>query len=215
MVSRALMQRILPDVSVSEGDQLTLVVLPSEVLDVARVLRDDNALKFTMLLDLCVVDYLTYGVSQWETNYAGNKGYSRACAEPMLEESSWEGPRFVVVCHLLSIETKSRIRVKVYLNELLQMPTLVNIWPAALWYEREAYDLFGVWFDGNPDCRRLLTDYGFIGYPFRKDFPMIGYTEVRYDGEQEQVVYEPVSIEDRKSGPKVIREDNRYKVHEN
>ncbi|MCP8351971.1 NADH-quinone oxidoreductase subunit C [Gammaproteobacteria bacterium Comchoano-2] len=174
------------------------------------VLRDHPELLMSQLLDVCVVDYLHYGVAEWGGESSTSQGYPRAVAEVLPEESTWTGPRFVVVCHFLSIVHNRRLRVRVHLGDDLTMPTLSTVWPSALWYEREAYDLFGVIFSGHPDLRRILTDYGFVGFPFRKDFPLIGTVEMRYDGEKEQCVYEPVSIENRVGVPKVIRDDHRY-----
>lgn len=192
---------------VKKTDQWVGVVKPDQVLKVAKALRD---LGFEHLLDLCVVDYLHYGMSEWNTQ-GSREGFSRAQAEI---PSDFKGPRFVVVCHLLAMASKERFRLKIELDETLTMPSLTKIWPSSNWYEREAYDLFGVVFKHHPDFRRILTDYGFVGYPMRKDFPMIGTVEMRYDGERGACVYEPVSIEDRVGVPKVIRQDNRYVEHE-
>lgn len=189
-------------------DQLTITVDNKVVGMVAVRLKSD--LQMDCLLDLCGVDYLHYGISEWITNDATEVGYSRAQAQDLSEASSWQGPRFMVVIHLLSYEHKYRIRLKVPLGDDLLMPTLTSIWASANWYEREAYDLFGIVFDGHPDLRRILTDYGFQGYPFRKDFPLIGTKEIRYDAKMGKCVYEPVSIENRIGVPKVIRKDHRY-----
>ncbi len=166
--------------------EVTIQVPASSLHDTCQTLRDEAEFAFDMLIDLCGVDYLEYGETGSE-------------------------PRFAVVYHLLSIEKNQRIRVKSYLDETQpRVESVTGIWSAANWFEREAFDLFGFLFDGHPDLRRLLTDYGFIGHPFRKDFPLIGNVEMRYDLESKRVVYEPVSIEPRITVPRVIRHDHRY-----
>jgi NADH-quinone oxidoreductase subunit C len=161
-------------------------------------------------MDVTVVDYLTYGKAEWETHSATSTGFDRAVSSNPSSPSEKE--RFSVVYHLLSLTNNQRLRIKVNLREAdLVIPTVVNIWPSANWFEREAYDLFGVFFTDHPDLRRILTDYGFVGHPFRKDFPLSGHVEVRYDAAQGRVIYEPVDIEPRVLVPKVIREDNQYK----
>ena len=168
-------------------DEVTIEIPASQVIDVCTLLRDDTGFHFEQLIDLCGVDYLEYGSSRWQ------------------------GPRFAVVYHLLSVKNNVRLRVRVFVDDdEPKVSSVVNIWSAANWYEREAFDLFGILFDDHPDLRRLLTDYGFIGHPFRKDFPLIGQVEMRYDPERKRVVYEPVSIELRVNVPRVIRDDNRY-----
>lgn len=167
--------------------ETTVVVARDGLLELMRELRDDAGFAFDQLIDLCGVDYLGYG------------------------ESTYAGPRFGVVYHLLSVRNNQRLRVKVLLNdEPPRVESVVSIWNCANWYEREAFDLFGILFDGHPDLRRLLTDYGFIGHPFRKDFPLIGQVEMRYDPDKRRVIYEPVSIEPRILVPRVIRHDSRY-----
>jgi len=169
--------------------EVTMEVERDALLQTARLLRDDPAFKFEQLIDLCGVDYSEYGVP----------------------ESQWQGKRFAVVYHLLSVTHNRRLRLKVFVNESnLVVPSVIPIWSCANWFEREAFDLFGILFDGHPDLRRLLTDYGFIGHPFRKDFPLSGHVEMRYDPNKKRVVYEPVSIEPRINVPKVIRHDHRY-----
>jgi NADH-quinone oxidoreductase subunit C len=167
--------------------ELTLVVKAGDLLSVAKDLRDNPALRFEQLMDLCGVDYQTYG------------------------DGAWEGPRFAAVTHLLSLTNNWRLRLRVFApdDSVPIVPSLVEIWNSANWYEREAFDLYGIVFEGHPDLRRILTDYGFIGHPFRKDFPVSGYVEMRYDPEQKRVVYQPVTIEPREITPRVIRED-RY-----
>ncbi|MBC7685700.1 MAG: NADH-quinone oxidoreductase subunit C [Bdellovibrionales bacterium] len=165
--------------------ELTVVVKATHYHATMMILRDHPALKFEQMLDLCGVDYSTYG------------------------EGTWEGARFAAVCHLLSIEHNHRVRVRVFApdDEMPVLASITNIWRAANWYEREAFDLFGILFEGHNDLRRILTDYGFIGHPFRKDFPVTGYVEMRYDPEQKRVIYQPVTIEPREIIPRVIREE--------
>jgi len=166
--------------------EVTIEVAPQAYLQVMRDLRDHAETSFEELIDLCGVDYSTYG------------------------EGVWEGARFAVVSHLLSIKHNWRLRVRVFAadDEMPLLPSVIDVWNAANWYEREAFDLFGILFDGHNDLRRILTDYGFIGHPFRKDFPISGYVEMRYDAEQKRVVYQPVTIEPRENTPRVIREEN-------
>ena len=165
--------------------ELTVVVKAADYLDVMRALRDDPLLKFEQLMDLCGVDYADYG------------------------DGAWNGPRFAAVSHLLSVSHNWRVRVRVFAPEddFPVVPSVVDIWNSANWFEREAFDLYGLVFEGHPDLRRILTDYGFIGHPFRKDFPVSGYVEMRYDPVQRRVVYQPVTIEPREITPRVIRED--------
>jgi NADH-quinone oxidoreductase subunit C len=165
--------------------ELTLVVGAADYFDVASALRDDAALRFDTMLDLCGVDYSEYG------------------------EGAHDGPRFAVVVHLLSVERNTRLRLRVFCpdDDLPMLASITEIWPAAGWYEREAFDLYGIVFEGNLDLRRILTDYGFVGHPFRKDFPVSGYVEMRYDPEQQRVIYQPVTIEPREIIPRVIREE--------
>jgi NADH-quinone oxidoreductase subunit C len=165
--------------------EVTVVVDASEYLSAMRVLRDHADLRFEELIDLCGVDYSTYG------------------------DGAWEGARFAAVSHLLSVTYNWRLRVRVFApnDELPVVASVVDIWPSANWYEREAFDFFGILFEGHNDLRRILTDYGFIGHPFRKDFPVSGYVEMRYDPEQKRVIYQPVTIEPREIIPRVIREE--------
>jgi NADH-quinone oxidoreductase subunit C len=190
----------------------------TNLLEIARTLRDAADLKFEMLVDLCAVDYCAYGRDEWETNRASGTGFSRGrvAAPPDDEELAAVGyrpeARFAVVYHLLSISRNHRVRLKVFCSndDRPVLDSVYPIWNSADWYEREAFDLYGILFKGHPDLRRLLTDYGFIGHPFRKDFPLIGNVEMRYDPAKGRVVYEPVSIVPRTLVPKVIRSDNRY-----
>ncbi|WP_455206710.1 NADH-quinone oxidoreductase subunit C [Kaarinaea lacus] len=200
--------------------ETTMEIVPQDVLKVCRALRDEPDLAFQQLVDLCGVDYLAYGDVEWETIEATGHGFSRGVSR-VLDGTPPPGKtgdnattrRFAVVYHLLSIKNNQRLRVKVYLpNHEPVIDTVVDIWSSANWYEREAFDLYGILFKSHPDLRRILTDYGFIGHPFRKDFPLIGHVEMRYDSEKQRVVYEPVSIEPRTLVPKVKRNDHRY-VH--
>jgi NADH-quinone oxidoreductase subunit C len=167
------------------------VVSSANYLSAMRVLRDHADLRFDQLIDLCGVDYSAYG----------NEG--------------WEGPRFAAVSHLLSLEHNWRVRVRAFAldDDLPVLASVCDIWSTANWYEREAFDFFGILFDGHNDLRRILTDYGFIGHPFRKDFPVSGYVEMRYDAEQKRVIYQPVTIEPREITPRVIREEQYGHMH--
>ena len=164
--------------------ELTLMVKPADYREAARTLRDHPDLRFEELIDLCGVDYSTYG----ERGYGQN--------------------RYAAVSHLLSVTHNWRLRLRCFCadDEFPLLASLIDIWPSVNWYEREAFDLFGIVFEGHPDLRRILTDYGFIGHPFRKDFPISGYVEMRYDPEQKRVVYQPVSIEPREVTPRIVRE---------
>jgi NADH-quinone oxidoreductase subunit C len=165
--------------------EVTVVVKAADYLAAMQTLRDDASLRFEEMIDLCGVDYLNYG------------------------EGTWDGLRFAVVVHLLSIEHNWRVRVRVFCpdDEMPLVQSITGIWRNANWFEREAFDLFGILFEGHGDLRRILTDYGFIGHPFRKDFPISGYVEMRYDPEQKRVIYQPVTIEPRENIPRVIREE--------
>ena len=193
--------------------ELTYELDKGDLIEVASALRTDFA--FDMLMDVCGVDYLTYGTDEWKGEEATETGYSRGVQrEPVILDEADEFPprRFAVVYHLLSIRENLRLRLRVFTGT--ENPpivrSVVDIWNGANWFEREAFDLFGILFEGHPDLRRILTDYGFIGHPFRKDFPLIGNVEVHYDEEKGRVAYKPVSIEPRTLVPRVIREDNRY-----
>jgi len=197
--------------------ELNLEVPSKELLPAAAMLRDDPVLRFEQCMDVCGVDYLEYGHAEWKTQRATSSGFSRGVARG---EEAHEAPgravprgrRFAVAYQLLSISLNQRLRLKVFCDndEEPMVDSVTGIWAGADWFEREAFDLFGIMFRGHPDLRRLLTDYGFIGHPFRKDFPLTGHVEVRYDPEQSRVVYQPVSIEPRILVPRVIRDDNRY-----
>ncbi|MFO0511987.1 MAG: NADH-quinone oxidoreductase subunit C, partial [Gammaproteobacteria bacterium] len=182
---------------------------------VATALRDHPRLRFDQLVDLCGLDYLEYGRSEWKTHSATGSGFSRGVARGVTAEPAARAPgtRFAVVAHLLSVAHNRRLRLRAFCADDADpmIDSLVEVWASANWFEREAFDLFGILFAGHPDLRRLLTDYGFIGHPFRKDFPLIGNVEVRYDAEKQRVVYEPVtSVEPRVGVPKVVREDSRW-----
>ncbi len=190
--------------------ELTVEVSVDDVYSVLKMLRDNDQLLFEQLIDIAGVDYLTYGQDEWATHEASSEGFERGRHTSENSEksaiSSWEKPRYAVVYHLLSVTLNQRIRVRVFIEEdSMMVPSVVDLWNGANWFEREAFDLFGILFDGHPDLRRILTDYGFIGHPFRKDFPVIGELEMRYDEDKKQCIYEPVSIEERILVPRVIR----------
>ncbi|WP_133127579.1 NADH-quinone oxidoreductase subunit C [Legionella nagasakiensis] len=192
-------------------DEVTVECDVRAVKGFLRQLRDDDAFGFDQLIDVCAVDYLLYGEYDWETESATESGFSRGVEPQESRAYALSKPRFAVVYHLLSTTHNHRLRVKVFLEEnRLIIPSVHDIWKAANWFEREAYDLYGILFDGHPDLRRILTDYGFVGHPFRKDFPLSGQVEMRYDAQLQKVIYEPVDIEPRVGVPKVIRNDNRY-----
>jgi NADH-quinone oxidoreductase subunit C len=198
----------LLDCDMDRGE-VTLNVAVEQIVTVCERLRDDFG--FSQLIDLCGVDYAEYGGSAWETKQSTEFGFSRAVDGIGHSEPVEEGYRFAVVYHLLSIDHNQRLRLKVRLDaESPIIDTVTGVWPVADWYEREAFDLYGILFKGHQDLRRILTDYGFVGHPFRKDFPLSGHVEMRYDPEKKRVVYEPVSIEPRTLVPRVIRDDNRY-----
>ena len=187
--------------------EVTIEVAKENLLSVCKALRDQDEFQFEQLIDLCGIDYLKYGEDEWATEEATGSGFARGRE---IEEKAHEldKPRFATVYHLLSVTLNHRLRVRVYVDEEdMQIPSVIDIWNGANWFEREAFDLYGILFEGHPDLRRILTDYGFIGHPFRKDFPVIGELEMRYDEEKQKCVYEPVSIEERILVPRVIRRD--------
>jgi NADH-quinone oxidoreductase subunit C len=192
-------------------DELTYEVDAANLVAVCQVLRDDAQLKLEQLVDLTGVDYLEYGRVEWSTQASTSTGFSRG-VDPNQAAAVSDKPRFAVVYHLLSVCNNVRVRLRCYCsgNEPPLLPSVVDVWASANWFEREAFDLFGILFSDHPDLRRLLTDYGFIGHPFRKDFPLSGNVEVRYDPVQARVIYQPVTIEPRILVPRVIRDDNRY-----
>jgi NADH-quinone oxidoreductase subunit C len=165
--------------------EITIEACPADLIAVCTTLRDHDEFKFEQLIDLCGVDYSSYG------------------------EGVWQGPRFAVVYHLLSVSLNQRVRLKVFAadDDFPVLDSVIGVWPCANWFEREAFDLFGLMFEGHPDLRRILTDYGFVGHPFRKDFPMIGNVEMRYDPDQQRVIYQPVSIEERNNVTRIIRDE--------
>ena len=166
--------------------ELTLVCRADTIIETCTLLRDTPSLRFEQCVDLCGMDYSAY------------------------RDGVWEGSRFAVVCHLLSVANNQRVRVRFFAtdDDFPVVPPLVDVWPGVNWFEREAFDLYGIIFDGHPDLRRLLTDYGFVGHPFRKDFPLSGHVEMRYDPVQARVIYQPVTIEPRENTPRIIREEN-------
>lgn len=202
--------------------EVTVELSPDKLIGVATELRDRNDFAFQQLVDLCGVDYSQYGEVEWQTNDASRAGFGRGVDSATstgrlrfgdeLESVTVEGRRFAAVYHLLSYRNNCRLRLRVYAqdDDFPVVPTVTDVWNSANWYEREAFDLFGIHFSGHPDLRRILTDYGFVGHPFRKDFPLIGHVEMRYDPEKGRVIYEPVSIEPRVLVPRVKRDDSRY-----
>jgi NADH-quinone oxidoreductase subunit C len=202
----------------------TLEVAADAWLEVCRTLRDHDDFAYEQLTDLCGLDYLGFGQSEWESTDATSEGFSRGVESLGPGRFAWaERPesegiqnRFAVVAHLISYRNNRRLRLRCFVpsDDLPILSSLVEIWSSANWYEREAFDLFGIVFEGHPDLRRILTDYGFTGHPFRKDFPLIGNVAVRYDSERERVVYEPVDIDPRVTVPRVLRDDTRYRTDE-
>lgn len=206
--------------NVVANDEVTIEVAAMDLLTVGTKLRDDEPFCFEELIDVCGVDYSAYGQAEWSTDQSSS-GFSRGVQEathgymrfgdevPVIKSGR---ARFAAVYHLLSVKNNQRLRVRVYAEDeaMPRVPSVMDVWNSANWYEREAFDLFGIHFEGHPDLRRILTDYGFVGHPFRKDFPLSGHVEMRYDPEQKRVIYQPVSIEPRVLVPRVIREDNRY-----
>ena len=197
-------------VKTNDGTSITLELKKDDLIEICSLLKNTDALNFSMLIDLCGVDYLHYGVGDWETTKATASGYSRAVQQNTIipdPDEEYQEKRFAVIYHLLSIDKNWRIRLKTFTGN--ENPPIVQsvtgIWNSADWFEREAFDLFGIYFDGHPDLRRILTDYGFIGHPFRKDFPLAGNLEAFHDDMEQKVKYRPVSITTRPTVPKVIR----------
>jgi NADH-quinone oxidoreductase subunit C len=202
-------------------DETSVDVLPENWLTVAQILRDADEFHFDQLIDVCGMDYLSYGQTEWDTTDVSATGFSRGVEGEGAGRFNWQerprtasgSKRFAVVVQLLSVRNNQRIRLRGYCQDdaLPVIPSLTGLWPIANWFEREAFDLYGIVFEGHPDLRRILTDYGFVGHPFRKDFPLIGNVEVRYDEKLGRVIYEPVtSVEPRVLVPRTIRHDSRY-----
>jgi len=200
--------------------EVTIEVAAADLIETAIALRDEKDFRFEQLIDVCGVDYLAYGDAEWSTDETTSTGFSRGVEEnsagrlPGLEEelsteTLQKDRRFAAVYHLLSVSNNQRLRIRVFAPDaqLPVVPSVIDVWNGANWFEREAFDLYGIIFEGHPDLRRILTDYGFIGHPFRKDFPLSGNVEVIYDPEKQRVVYQPVSIEPRVLVPRVIRAD--------
>jgi NADH-quinone oxidoreductase subunit C len=195
----------------SSVGELSYEVAPADLVAAVTVLRDDPELRFEMLVDVAGVDFMEYGRTEWRTVSSTNSGFGRAVNRDGAG-GAHQGPRFAVVYQLLSITHNERLTLRAFCADDVDpsIDTLVGVHAGANWFEREAFDLFGIVFNGHPDLRRILTDYGFIGHPFRKDFPLVGNVEVRYDNEKQRVVYEPVEIVPRTLVPRVIRDDARY-----
>ncbi|HEX5635893.1 MAG TPA: NADH-quinone oxidoreductase subunit C, partial [Gammaproteobacteria bacterium] len=203
--------------NVVANGEVTIEVAAMNLLAVCTGLRDDERFAFEELIDICGVDYSAYGQAEWSTEQSSSgfsrgvqtasHGYMRFGDEVPLVKS--DRPRFASVYHLLSVKNNQRLRVRAYAEDeaMPRVPSVIDIWNVANWYERESFDLYGIHYEGHPDLRRILTDYGFVGHPFRKDFPLSGHVEMRYDPEQKRVIYQPVSIEPRVLVPRVIRED--------
>ncbi len=214
----------LADARIEYGEA-TVEVRPEELVAVMAELRDARDWRFEQLSDIAGVDFAAYGDDEWITEDATHSGFSRGVINPdfgrlgltgiygVQEVHEQTGRRFAAVYHLLSLTHNHRLRVRCFApdDEMPMLPSLTDLWPSANWPEREAFDLYGIVFEGHPDLRRILTDYGFVGHPFRKDFPLIGNVEPRYDPEKGRVIYGPVEIEPRVLVPRVIREDNRYR----
>jgi len=185
--------------------EVTAVVAPAELSQAMRALRDRPDLRFELLVDLCGVDYAAYGATRPDIDFFASDATPAEPPVPRVHEK-----RFAVVYHLLSLAHNWRLRVRAYAadNDFPVLPSMIEVWPSANWYEREAFDFYGIVFAGHPDLRRILTDYGFVGHPFRKDFPLSGHVEMRYDPEQGRVIYQPVSIEPREVTPRIIREQH-------
>jgi NADH-quinone oxidoreductase subunit C len=199
----------------SSCNELIFELQYEDLIEVAKELKTNENLMFEQLTDLCGVDYLTYGVDEWITKSATSSGFSRGVSRQSVildDADTFDDKRFAVIYNLLSIKHNSRIRLRVYTGDKNPpiIPSVASIWSSANWLERETFDLYGILFEGHPDLRRILTDYGFVGHPFRKDFPLSGNVEIHYDEKKEKIVYKPVSIEPRTLVPRVIRQDNRY-----
>ncbi|MCP3674888.1 MAG: NADH-quinone oxidoreductase subunit C [Gammaproteobacteria bacterium] len=195
--------------------EVTIEVATKDLIEVCTALESETDFAFTQLIDLCGVDYSAYGLTEWSTDDATTEGFSRGVDKTLPFEKKWDKPRFASVIHLISITNNMRLRIRTFADEgSLVVPSVTTIWNCAEWFERESFDLFGILYDGHTDLRRILTDYGFVGHPFRKDFPLTGNVEMRYDATERRCVYEPVSIEPRMNVPRVIRNDLRYTQNE-
>tara|TARA_B100001063_G_scaffold224828_1_gene233153 strand:+ start:161 stop:862 length:702 start_codon:yes stop_codon:yes gene_type:complete len=199
----------------SSYNELIFEIQSEDLIEVAKELKTNENMMFEQLTDLCGVDYLSYGVDEWTTKSATSSGFSRGVTRQSVildDADTFDDKRFAVIYNLLSIKHNSRIRLRVYTGDKNPpiIPSVASIWSSANWLERETFDLYGILFEGHPDLRRILTDYGFVGHPFRKDFPLSGNVEIHYDEKKEKIVYKPVSIEPRTLVPRVIRQDNRY-----
>lgn len=190
--------------------EITMLVPRDQILDVTKLLRDDERFQFSELIDICGVDYAEFGKSEWITKDASATGFGRGVDQSCSEPSKSGADRFAVVYHLLSVTMNHRLRLKVFVEtEHPIVDSVIDIWNGSDWFEREAFDMYGILFKGHHDLRRILTDYGFVGHPLRKDFPLSGHVEMRYDPEQRRVIYQPVSIPPRTQQPRVVRDDNR------
>ena len=199
----------------SSCNELVFELHSEDLIEVAKELKTNENMMFEQLTDLCGVDYLTYGVDEWTTKSATSSGFSRGVSRQSVildDADTFDDKRFAVIYNLLSIKHNSRIRLRVYTGDKNPpiVPSVASIWSSANWLERETFDLYGILFEGHPDLRRILTDYGFVGHPFRKDFPLSGNVEIHYDEKKKKIAYKPVSIEPRTLVPRVIRQDNRY-----
>ena len=199
----------------SSCNELIFELQCEDLIDVAKELKTNENMMFEQLTDLCGVDYLTYGVDEWTTKSATSSGFSRGVSRQSVildDADTFDDKRFAVIYNLLSIKHNSRIRLRIYTGDKNPpiVPSVASIWSSANWLERETFDLYGILFEGHPDLRRILTDYGFVGHPFRKDFPLSGNVEIHYDEKKKKIAYKPVSIEPRTLVPRVIRQDNRY-----
>jgi NADH-quinone oxidoreductase subunit C len=220
-LAERLQQRFAAQISgvVEQVGQTTIDVRADAWIEVARALRDESSWRFEQAVDLCGVDYLSFGEAEWDTTGVSNEGFSRGVEGngpgrfkgSDRPSAAYIRQRFAVVVHLLSITHNQRLRLRCFVPDegMPMLPSLTSVWRGLNWFEREAFDMFGIIFDGHSDLRRILTDYGFVGHPFRKDFPLIGNVEVRYDQERGRVVYEPVSIEPRVGVPRTVRDDAR------
>ena len=220
--AEALQQRFTDQIKLTHAfNEITIEVSADDLLDVCTVLRDDAEFAYQQLVDLCGVDYSQYGKCEWQTDESTVTGFSRGVESSSmgrltfgdeLECDDENAPRYASVMQLISYSNNRRLRVKTFAdnNDFPVIPSVTGIWASANWDQRESFDLYGILYSDHPDLRRILTDYGFVGHPFRKDFPLVGHVEMRYDPEQKRVIYEPVSIDPRVLVPRVQRDDHRY-----